>query len=156
MKRIFSVIAFLSASAILLWVGYILWIKPQPDTQAINPPPAKRIDPETILAYEKLGAQFGGFVKDDPLFRPGPENAEKGVPAFQFPFNFAMTKLPDVAVLFGLDIGQREITDANLKEIAGLKNLSILSLWHTQVKDGGGKPRCPARDRTGIGRWAPR
>src|ERR1022692_5203640 len=99
MKRMINVIALLTGAAILVWVGYILWIKPHPDTRLVNPQPktqakdpllAKGIDAETVTAYENLGAQYGGFVEvehriEDRIFRSGRDNAEKGVPAFSFP-----------------------------------------------------------------------
>ena len=82
----------------------------------------KGIDAETVAAYEKLGAVYGGWVKlySYTYFKVGSEHAQKGLPGFQFP-TFPSSKLPEVAVPFGLDLSNSNVTDAGLKELAGLR-----------------------------------
>ena len=95
------------------------------------------IDAATIAAYEKLGAFYGAMGTDrDPIFREGAEHAKKGVPGFRFR-TFPAAKLPQVAVSFGLDLTGSNVTDAGLKELAGLHKLTSLGLAVTQVTDAG-------------------
>jgi hypothetical protein len=69
------------------------------------------IDKETIAAYEKLGAVYGGFEADEfgsVVFSAGAEVASEGLPGFRFielP-NGKLPRLPDVKVPFGLDLSR--------------------------------------------------
>ena len=57
-----------------------------------EPPKWKPIDAETIAAYEKLGAEYGGIgvLEFGGLrFSPGNEAAAKGLPGFKFPTGVA-------------------------------------------------------------------
>ena len=47
----------------------------------------------------------------------------------------ALARLPSPPAAFGLHLPQ--VTDAGLKELAGLKSLQSLDLWGTQVTDAG-------------------
>lgn len=49
MKRIFGVIALLMGSAILLWVGYNLFIEMQPEARGHSPLPAIGISVAMII-----------------------------------------------------------------------------------------------------------
>src|SRR5258708_4870904 len=78
----------------------------------------KGIDAATVAAYEKLGAEYGGWVKEDAFFsfKPGRKRAEDGLPGFRIYGPLPITgTLPEVAVPFGLDLGRKDCTDANLK-----------------------------------------
>jgi len=115
----------------------------QPDPEDLGPIPVQAvyqgIDPATVAAYEKLGAIYGTMgTITAPDFRIGRDQAEKGLPGFRLG-SIPQSKLPEVAVPFGLDLSGTEVTDAGLKAVAGLKNLSTLNLSHTLVKDGGGQ-----------------
>src|ERR1017187_1790275 len=103
-------------------------------------PAGKGIDAATVAAYEKLGAEYGGWVKTEYGFRfqAGRDHAEKGLPGFRFVNVFPM-ELPEVAVPFGLDLFQSNVKDAGLKEVARHKNLVALSLYGTYVTDVGMK-----------------
>jgi hypothetical protein len=116
------------------------------------------IDDETIAAYEKLGAVYGGFMAGGRIvgflpFIPGAEGASKGVPGFWFielPKD-RLKNLPEVKVPFGLDFrrmnGSRTfVTDADLFDITTLKNLTMLGLErnHT-VTDAGLKNLAPLK-----------
>jgi hypothetical protein len=46
-------------------------------------------------------------------------------------------KLPDPGTPFGLDLSGTRVTDAGLKELAGLKGLQTLHLGGTRVTDAG-------------------
>jgi hypothetical protein len=66
----------------------------------------RSIDPETIAAYEKLGAKYGGFVDDGfgrVMFSPGKEAADKGLPGFYIRSlkNRLLFKLPPIQVPVG-------------------------------------------------------
>jgi hypothetical protein len=52
-------------------------------TLSAAPAPQKGIDAETVTAYEKLGAVYGGLVKQDfgTKFEAGRDPAESGLPA---------------------------------------------------------------------------
>jgi RNA polymerase sigma factor (sigma-70 family) len=138
--------------------------KPKVEKQAAKsdePPKFKPIDPETIAAYEKLGAVYGAFdVSQTIRFMRGKSAAANQLPGFQVPSqrNGTLPKLPAVEVPFGLfvanvsDLGMKElknhknlaslrlvatVTDRGLEELADLKNLTSLDLGHTQVTDVG-------------------
>ena len=52
---------------------------------AQEPIKGQDIDPQTVAAYEKLGAVYGGFQPnpfDGFFFRPGADAAREGVPGF--------------------------------------------------------------------------
>ena len=112
----------------------------------------KGIDAETIAAYEKLGAVYGAFTKDEntsTFFMPGHKYADKGLPAFAFA-KFPQAKLPEVAVPFGLNLSYVKMTPAELKSLAGLKNLTELNLASTQVTDLGLKELAGLQDLTTL------
>jgi hypothetical protein len=95
-----------------------------------------RIDDATVVAYEKLGAEYGGWVKSGlaRFFQAGRDSAEKGVRGFRFR-NFSKGKLPEVMVPFGLDLSGSKVNQSGLKELTTLKNLVVLDLRNTQVTD---------------------
>jgi RNA polymerase sigma factor (sigma-70 family) len=101
------------------------------------------IDPATVVAYERLGAIYGTMgTLTDLEFRIGRDQAEEGLPGFRFPFN-PSSKLPEVAVPFGLDLSKsfrqpRPVTAAELKNLAGLKNLIALNLAGTPSEANAG------------------
>ena len=77
----------------------------------------KPIDPATIAAYEKLGAEYGGFEVTDFAhvdFLPGEEAAAKGLPGFNInkKRDANLPKLPPVRVSFGLCFGDTWATRA--------------------------------------------
>ncbi len=100
----------------------------------------KGIDAAVVAVYQKLGATYGGFQEDHELglwFEAGQEAANQGLPGFRF-HTHPKAKLPDAGVPFGLHFGHsRTLTDAALKELAGLKNLTALSLYSTEVTSVG-------------------
>ena len=88
----------------------------------------KGIDPAAVAAYEKIGATFGWLVQSELglSFVDGTAVAEHGLlPAFSFK-NKPLGQLPDVSNPFGLLFQSDSMTDAGLKELAGLKRLSYL------------------------------
>jgi hypothetical protein len=110
---------------------------------ADEPPKFKPIDPETIAAHKSRGATYGGFIinPDHFGFEEGTEAATKGLPTFQFlqAHDGSLTDLPPVAVPFGLDLfsSQGGLTDAGLKELKKLKNLTALDLTGADLTDAG-------------------
>src|SRR5882724_7662446 len=97
------------------------------------------IDPETVEAFRKLGARFESGIESDVLsFRARRPVAPDvpGLPGFRF-HKFPPGKLPEVAVPFGLDLSECDVTDADLKQLAGLKNLVALNLWERKITDAG-------------------
>jgi hypothetical protein len=110
--------------------------------QAVPLPAHRQMDPETIAAYENLGAQFGGYDVDAPKhleFSPGKKSAAKALPLFRFVSlrNGMLPELPSVQIPFGLDLRYTGLTDAGLKELKELKNLTALDLHGTDVTDAG-------------------
>jgi hypothetical protein len=97
-----------------------------------------------VAAWEKAGA-IVGWVHEDEFGRNGYEFvvAEKGVagdlPAFWggFTVDGVLGKLPPPTVPFALDLSYPGVTDADLKELAGLKNLHTLTLRYSKVTDAG-------------------
>ena len=80
---------------------------------------SKGLDPETLAAYQKLGGVYNEWGK------------EKVLPGFIFR-SFPKTRLPEAAVPFVLDLSHSDVTDAGLKELAGLSNLTELYLQDTK------------------------
>src|SRR5205807_1684624 len=99
-------------------------------------------DEKVVKAWQAAGAEVGwlrhelGYLQ----FVTGPGQEQPGdVPAFQFRAwrDGTLPKLPDLGRGFGLSLYGTQVTDAGLKEIAGLKSLQSLSLSGTQVTDAG-------------------
>src|SRR5262249_52116183 len=96
-------------------------------------------------SWEKAGAVFG-WVSVDPhgylVWQPGEEQPRAGaLPGFRFDVFPAggLKGLTPPEVAFGLWLEASRVTDADLKALAGLKELQALSLWYTQVTDAGVK-----------------
>lgn len=152
----------MKASRIIVWTGLILLggsvvlvvfmaafnRGPQNDSADQR----KGIDPATIAAYEKLGAEYGGCQNAAIFgsFGVGPKLAEQGIPGFRFKKKFPNAKLPEVAVPFVLDLSDSDVTDAGLKGLTHLKNLTALMLWGTKVTDAGLKELAPLKNLTAI------
>ena len=94
----------------------------------------KGIDPATVDAYEKLGATYGIGV--DSLIFSFQESASRSLPSFKFRSD-PKELLPDVSIPFGLTFFGTKVTDAGMKELAGLTQLHTLSLSGTQVTGAG-------------------
>jgi internalin A len=104
-------------------------------------PPGK-FDEATAAAWKKAGAEVGWMGKEEGgflLFSTKADILAAPVPAFRlrsWPANGIAT-LPDPARPFGLYLRGAPVTDAVLKELAGLKSLQALTLTGTQVTDAG-------------------
>ena len=99
---------------------------------------------EVVRAWKEAGAEVG-WLETNQLgylsFRsqqPQGELADR-VPAFRFIVRWEdnVPKLPDPGTPFGLDLSLTGVTDAVLKELAGLKGLQTLDLSGTWVTDAG-------------------
>jgi Leucine Rich repeat len=108
-----------------------------------------RIEAATIASYEKLGAEYGGWVKAGKgrAFQAGRDKAEKGVPGFRFHV-FPKGKLPAVEVPFGLDLSFSNVNAAGLKRLVSLKNMIVLDLRYTKTTDA------ELRELAGLSRLA--
>jgi len=122
--------------------------------QALSAQPEKGIDIGTVLAFQKLGAEYGGIIPNKfgyVSFVSGFEAAGQGLPGFLLPSREKLNlrvdpiiygripKLPQVDVPFGLDLYETAVADEGLRELAGQKKLIWLSLTQTRVTDGGMK-----------------
>jgi len=117
--------------------------KEQPDVKEEKPEPKDAIDPQIVADYAKIGGKYGGFIDGATgggrYFERGRHIAERGLPGFQI-WNFPKAKLPEVPIPFGLDLSTCEnLTNADLKQIAALKNLTELDLFITPIGDAGVK-----------------
>jgi hypothetical protein len=98
-----------------------------------------------VKAWTKAGAKtaWAGFLRGTgrPYISPSRDSLDKAtsVPAFTFrDWRMGMaTRLPAPATPFGLDLAGATITDANLKELAGLKGLVYLDLSSAKLTDAG-------------------
>jgi hypothetical protein len=83
-----------------------------------------------------MGQWITGLERFDLRYQKG-----RGyIPAFRFdewPPKQKLSSLPAVSVSFGLDCRDLNVTDADLKEMAGLKKLQSLRLSGTQVTGSG-------------------
>ncbi len=107
--------------------------------------------PKTVQAWRDVGANVGWMNMNLHLNRHhfAAESRAKlprewwdrtsGMPLFQFSEweEGMLAKLPDPGASFGLCLNLTKVTDAGLKELAGLKNLQALYLAGTQVTDAG-------------------
>ena len=96
---------------------------------------------ELVAAWREAGATVG-WMKDDEgwlLFRQGVEGKPGEVPAFHFRkwTGGVVGQLPQPQQAFGLVLRGKEVTDAGLVELAGLKSLQTLDLQQTRVTDAG-------------------
>jgi Leucine-rich repeat (LRR) protein len=97
---------------------------------------------EVVRAWEKAGAQVGWMGQDQfgrLVFQATKVGLRAPVPAFRFGrwVEGVVSRLPAPGRAFGLALGNTRITDAGLKELAGLKNLRWLVLRDTQITDAG-------------------
>src|SRR5262245_42223812 len=93
------------------------------------------IDADTVRAWEKRGFRVGwlGMWEESRAyvvglrFRADPTGLRDPVPAFQVSKIEAaddLSGLPSVGVPFGLDLADSTVTDAGLKHLAALTNLT--------------------------------
>ena len=112
---------------------YLATLNDSPTNEPLRPAP------EVIAAWEKAGAESGWMSLrgdlDSPWLRKKP--VAGGAPAFLFGLfpTGKLNVLPPPEVPFGLKF--ESVTDAGLKELAGLKQLRTLNLWATKVTDAG-------------------
>jgi hypothetical protein len=120
---------------------------PRTERDSYSPPPGAENLPypllrEVVEAWEKAGAVKGWMRLSVPGFEhvPAWQGGEDGdLPAFRL-FDWregVVTKLPAPAVPFGLYLRDAQVTDAGLKELAGLKTLRWLDLTNAQVTGTG-------------------
>ena len=114
----------------------------------------KPLPPDVVKAWQNKGAEVvwmrlheAGYLE---IFRENEARAG-ALPVFQFPAprtsggsppklyltEVVLTGLPDPGMPFGLSLGHTKVTDAGLKELAGLKSLQSLYLYSTDVTDAG-------------------
>jgi RNA polymerase sigma factor (sigma-70 family) len=121
--------------------------------------------PEAIVkAWKDAGAEVGwmrpgsaGFFRSLGLFDLG-EEKPGDLPGFLFSEwrQGVLAKLPDPARPFGLWLGGAQVTDAGLKELAGLaglKNLQMLYLGNTEVTDAGLKELAGLKSLQTLNLW---
>ena len=97
--------------------------------------------PEAIVkAWKEAGAGVGWMPVDkNGFFRFWGVHVPGDLPAFGFSVwkEGQLAKLPAPMTPFGLSLFHAQVTDAGLKELAGLKSLQSLILNGTQVTDAG-------------------
>ena len=96
---------------------------------------------EIVKAWRGIGANVGWMKMDlgdnRPTFQV--EGEIRALTVFQFTEwkEGVLAKMPDPGAPFGLCLNGTKMTDAGLKELAGLKSLQALDLGGTQVTDAG-------------------
>ena len=101
----------------------------------------KPLPREIVKAWRGIGANVGWMKMDlgdnGPTFQV--EGEIRGMTVFQFTEwkEGVLAKMPDPGVPFGLCLNLTKVTDAELKELAGLKSLQAMYLAGTQVTDAG-------------------
>jgi hypothetical protein len=139
--------------AVLIVVG--LHGSPQAAADKIEAP--KPLPPEIVQAWRDAGANVGwmnmNLHLNRPVFQAEVEpgiprewwDRTSGMPVFQFSDweEGVLVKLPDPGVPFGLCLNLTNVTDAGLKELAGLKSLQALYIagdehgTESQITDAG-------------------
>jgi hypothetical protein len=103
--------------------------------------PPKPLPENIVKAWRQAGAEVGWMRETFTHIEFVGENEGKpgDLPAFRFADwqEGRLAKLPVPAVAFGLDLYFTHVTDAGLKELAGLKSLHALELGQTDVTDAG-------------------
>jgi hypothetical protein len=96
-----------------------------------------------------MGEFVPGLVRFQLLDRAGAGH----LPAFRFdnwPPRQKLSALPAITVPFGLDFHGLKMADADMKELASLKNLRLLRLNGTKVTDAGVKQLAGLSDLRGL------
>src|SRR5262249_10790670 len=102
-----------------------------------------KFDDATAAVWKKAGAEVGWMGVSGKFgyqeFRMQPDGLAGAVPAFRFAKwrENILAGLPDPAMPFGLYLDFASVTDAGLRELAGLRSLQSLSLRFTKVTDAG-------------------
>ena len=101
-----------------------------------------RLPTEIVAAWTNAGAKVGWVAVGqfgNLTFREGVEETKDEVSGFKF-FKWTdgvIGKLPQPETAFGLVLNSTQVTNAGLKELAGLKSLQLLDLKGTKVTDAG-------------------
>ena len=111
----------------------------------------KEINAETATAYRKMGGIEGRWVKSEvgPLYFSSDTGYEKrGLPGFGMGgFLAPKVRFPAVDVPFGLSfVGNSSLTEAHLKQIAALDNLTALELIRVKLSGAGLRRACAAQE----------
>src|SRR5207248_3054898 len=99
--------------------------------------------PEEIVSARQKAGGFVGWMGPNSFrfvpFRADVKGQEGEVPAFQFREweEGVIGNLPQPQAAFGLSLGGKPVTEAGLKELAGLKSLQTLYLSGPRVTDVG-------------------
>ncbi len=110
-------------------------------------PPAKTDPPQPLPenivtiwnAAEAEACWLRADLAGSLIYVPQNEGKPGDLPAFRFAVwhDGRLAKLPAPAPAFGLKLCTTKVTDAGLKELAGLQSLQALDLGYTQVTDAG-------------------
>ncbi len=102
---------------------------------------SKPLPPEIVKAWRGIGANVGWMKMHLGDNRPKFEVEGKARATTVFQFSEwkegVLAKMPDPGAPFGLCLNSTKMTDAGLKQLAGLKSLQALYLAGTQVTDAG-------------------
>ncbi len=128
---------YLAVLAVLASCGPDLFAATDADKKEAPKPLPRAI----VKAWRGIGANVGWMKMD--LFDNRPtfqvEGQIRAMTVFQFTEwkEGVLAKMPDTGAPFGLCLNSTKMTDAGLKELAGLKSLRALYLGGTQVTDAG-------------------
>jgi hypothetical protein len=122
----FVFLSFFLACCSLVFL--VLWPSDQQKQRTVY----KAIDRDTVVAYEKLGATYITMGIAIPPSQYDGYSEGAGLPGFRFN-SLPQSKLPEVSVPFGIVMttghdGRTSVTDATMKDLSGLRNLTALYL----------------------------
>jgi hypothetical protein len=125
---------------------------------ADEPKKPEPLPAEVVKAWEDAGAEVGWMMMDPKsgivLFaeRVAERDVVQAVPAFAFRNWKAgmVAKLPAPEKPFGLELSTDDVTDASIKELAVLKQLTSLELGSTKVTDAGLKELAALKQLTSL------
>jgi internalin A len=135
-RRRLRLVASVSVTAGAAFAGYLLLHRPEPQPQAELP---RRSWAERGFAVGWSRPDGFGWWAENPgrHWQHGPEEPIRGYQARAETTEEDLRNLHDEAEPFGLEFRNVKITDAGLKELAGLRHLVTLNLGGTAITDAG-------------------
>src|SRR5262245_53660354 len=132
-----------------VWTTWLLLLTAGAAAAQQEATPPGQPDPPDIAAWQRVGAEFGWMDVDGRLgflglrFRRDlpPKTADREQTPIAYRWRRwqrgVLAGLPEPGTPYGLDLSFSRVTDADLSELAGLKQLQALNLAGTKITDAG-------------------